>query len=248
MSIFLLFIGRKEIEYIKNRIIISFKNFLNFILEGNIDELLANTKLIISIDLFQTIRITTVLLCVFMITIITKRASFILLIVGILIYKIFYVYLNYLSYEYRNQIKQQLPYFLKCIVYLCYIHPVPNALNRAVELVPDVYKDKLVVMNKMIDEDPNSFAPYEWLNDQLYSPSPNFIMYLRIIYRMSQSGGSEHQDLLSNINQNVSDELNIIRKRKNKKINDTIQYLGLIPVIMVTIMLGYLLIKVSEVL
>ncbi len=248
MSIFLLFIGRKEIENIKNRIIISFKSFLNFILEGNIDELLANTKLVISIDLFQTIRITTVLLCVFMITMITKRASFILLIVGILIYKIFYVYLNYLFYEYRNQIKQQLPYFLKCIVYLCYIHPVPNALNRAVELVPDVYKDKLVVMNKMIDENPNSFVPYEWLNDQLYSPSPNFIMYLRIIYRMSQSGGNEHQDLLSNINQNVSDELNIIRKRKNKKINDTIQYLGLIPVIMVTIMLGYLLIKVSEVL
>ena len=42
--------------------------------------------------------------------------------------------------------------------------------------------------------------------------------------------------------------LDEIRKRKNKKINDTIQYLGLIPVIMVTIMLGYLLIKVSEVL
>ena len=100
----------------------------------------------------------------------------------------------------------------------------------------------------MIDENPSSYQPHEWLNEQLYCPSPNFVMYLRIIYRMAQSGGSENRALLSNINQHVSDELNIIRKRKNKKINDNIQYLGLIPVIMVTVMLGYLLIKVSEVL
>ena len=247
LSFFLLLIGKKETEYLKYRISSSLKRIMNLILENNIEELLSKTKFSVSIDLFQTIRIITVLMCAFMITAITRKVSFNLLIIGILIYKAFYAYLNYLYYEYRSQIKQQLPYFLKCIVYLCYIYPVPNALNKAVELVPEIFKDQLVGMNRLIDANPNSFIPYEWLNDQLHYPSPNFVMYLRIIYRMAQSGGSEHQDLLANINQNVSDELNIIRKRKNKKINDTIQYLGLIPVIMVTIMLGYLLIKVSEV-
>ena len=142
LSIFLFFIGKKEIDYIRQKVALLFRKIMHFILEKDIEELILITKLSISVDLFQTIRLTTVLICLFMVTMITKRVSYEILIIGVIIYKAFYVYLKYLFLQYRSQIKQQLPYFLKCIVYLCYIYPVANSLNKAVELVPDIFKDK----------------------------------------------------------------------------------------------------------
>ncbi len=245
--LFILLLGDKKIfnNTIK-KIGKLFTKLFDVLIEGDLDYLLKESTIKIDLMSFQYLRIITIVLTIIIMTLIKKRIDILTIVMMFIIYKLFYGYLHLKVYKKYKTIKEQLPYFMKCIIYLCYVYPIPNALNKAVDLVDDIYKEDLNVMVKTLDENPNSFHPYQKLNEDLRKPNPNLLMYLRIIYRLAQSGGIENDGLLSNINQNVSDELNIVRKKKNKAINDTIQYLGLIPVLMVTVMLGYLLIIVSQ--
>jgi len=138
-----------------------------------------------------------------------------------------------------------LPYCLKSVIYLCYIYPVNNALAKAINYIPDEFKEQLRVLVNEIDDNPNSYQPYQKFIDPYQGKMPALNMYMHVLFRISQSSDSETSKLLSSINQSVSDELNMVRGNKNKTINDTIQYLGLIPVVLVTFMLGYLLVIVS---
>lgn len=238
---------------LKDDILVSFKliwsmilNLFHHLVEKDLDFYFREIGVGYNIELFQLIRLLSSILVSMIIFIIYKKMSFVAVLSGIMMYKLLYLYL-YLKFRSKKLlIKQQLPYLLKTIIYFCYIYPVSNALQHAIDLVPNIYRDALSDLVKQIDEDPISFEPYYIFYERLYEPGDNFLMYMRVINRIALSGGGHHHELLSSIDNNVSSELNVLRRNRNMTINGTVQYLGLLPVLMVTMMLGYLLILVSQ--
>lgn len=227
----------------------AFNEFLyHLITEADIDELLfraniRNTKT----RQFQVLRISISLLFGGLYVIINHTVSglTISIIMAILIYKIFYLYLRNLESNRIKKLNQELPYGIKNIVYLNYIYPVSNAIEKAITYVPDSFKDDLSLLLNEIDKDPNSYEPYSQFVRRYDGRLEQLDFYLRILYRMSMSS-NEQKKLLDNMNSSISSQINRVRAQKNTTINTTISYLGLIPVVLVTIMLGYLLVVFSN--
>ncbi|MEA5027140.1 MAG: hypothetical protein VB012_05755 [Erysipelotrichaceae bacterium] len=207
-----------------------------------VKKLLVSSPILINYRQFQLIRVIGSLV----VTMALKPSSvFIGFFIFLVIYSAFYLYLILIMDVKKKQLRMKLPYCLKSIVYLCYIYPVANALSKAIDYIPEEFVGSLQEFVYAIDQHPSSFQPYQNFIQPFAKQMPSLNMYMRILYRMAQSGGSEADHLLSSINQSISDEINLVRLQKNKNINNMIQYLGLIPVGLVTFMLGYLLIFVS---
>ena len=219
---------------------------INSIQEKSLNDLIS-ANFMINSDTFQLIRILVsiiICLCVWL-ALDKKLLVWQLIIMLIIIYKFCYLYLKMLDQKRKKHLSTLMPYCLKSIIYLCYIYPVNNALAKSINYVPDEFKDQLSTMVNEIDNNPTSFQPYQRFIDPYQGKMVTLNMYMHVLFRISQSSDNETSKLLSSINQSVSDELNMVRGNKNKTINDTIQYLGLIPVVLVTLMLGYLLVMVS---
>ena len=246
---FIFMLSLLENHYASN-MIKQIKRYLNLLInsiqEKSLDSLVAsNFK--IDIDTFQLVRIFVSIMISSCIWFVLNRSLLIWQIIMTLIitYKLGYLYLKLIDQKRMKYLNILIPYCLKSIIYLCYIYPVNNALAKAINYIPEEFKDQLRVLVNEIDDNPNSYQPYQKFIEPYQIRMPALNMYMHVLFRISQSSDRETSKLLSSINQSVSDELNMVRGNKNKTINDTIQYLGLIPVVLVTLMLGYLLVMVS---
>jgi len=193
---------------------------------------------------YQTVRILTSLLITIPF-ILLKHHWIYPILIFLVCYKIFYIYL---SMQYKQKMKimnQELPYMMKSIIYLSYVYPIHTALYKSVDYVPDVYRQDLLQLVHDIDDNPNSYQPYDSFSKRYDYKLNSLDFYLRMLYRLSMSSKQEEHTLLNYMNRSISDNLNQTRSEKNKQVNEVIQYLGLLPVILVTIMLTYLLLKIS---
>lgn len=167
--------------------------------------------------------------------------------VGLLVgvFKFFYIYLLMLDSSRIKKLNQQLPYVIKSIAYLVYSFPVVNAFQRAIEISPPEFRYDLEQLVTDIDNDPNTFEPYQNFINRYDGKLKNLDNYLKILYRMSQSATQEEAKLLSSLNATISDELSYVRTEKNNSINARISYLGLIPIAFLVVMLMYILIIIT---
>ena len=162
------------------------------------------------------------------------------------VYKLMYFYLVLLE---RNRIKKlndDLPYCMKAVAYLCYLYPVNNAFEKAIDYVPDVFRYDLETLVKEIDKDPLSVKPYmNWV--ERYDNKLGMLKtYLMEFYRMSTSSSKEQEKLLANINSSISNEIRRVRLSKNNAINSAITWLGMIPVFLLGFMLMSLLVVIID--
>lgn len=160
-------------------------------------------------------------------------------------YKAFYLFLLYKDQARINKLNTILPYTIKSIAYLACVFPVNNALIKAIPLVPKEFRADLEQLVNDIVEDPTTFEPYQKFIDRYDGRLNRLDYYLKTLHRMSESSTSEEQKLLSNLNATISDEMSAARAMKNKSVNDTVAYLGLIPVALMTIMLLILMVMVA---
>jgi hypothetical protein len=162
------------------------------------------------------------------------------------VYKAFYWYLRLDQNDRLNQLNRQLPYFFKTVIYLCYTNPVNNALVKSLDYVPKEFEEAMKQLIFDLDKDPNSYAPYQRLIDDYNHRLKRLDYYFKSLYQLAVTGGPETPRLLDELNQSISDDLNIVRQQKNKTINATVSYLGMIPVVFLVLVLTYVLIKTID--
>lgn len=161
------------------------------------------------------------------------------------LYKLFYIYLFFADNARIKRLNSVLPYTIKSIAYLANVYPVNNALIKSIEIVPKEFKEDIKTLCEEIDEDPTGFAPYQAFIDRYDGRLNRLDYYLKTLYRMSMSASEEETRLLTNLNDTISDEMSLVRQTKNNAVNNTVSYLGLIPVALLTIMLLFLMVTVS---
>ncbi len=163
----------------------------------------------------------------------------------VLVYKVFYFYLQFKDSARIKRLNTVLPYTIKSISYLASVYPVNNALLKSVDIVPKEFQEDLRILCEDIDDDPTTFAPYQAFIDRYDGRLNHLDYYLKTLYRMSVSATKEEARLLSNLNETISNEMSVVRQQKNNAINNTVTYLGLIPVGLLTIMLMFLMVAVG---
>jgi len=165
---------------------------------------------------------------------------------AVIVYRLFYDYLRLCHQRHLRRLNQLMPYFMKTVICLCYNNPVGNALLKALDYVPREFRASMEKLLADLDADPNSFMPYESFITAYGRRIKHLDYYFKSLYRIAQSGGSETGRLLDELNQSISDDINIIRAEKNEAINATVSYLGLIPVALLVLVLTYVLISAVD--
>ena len=173
-----------------------------------------------------------------------KDSIFLLVGIWIAMYKLLYVFLLVKERNRINKLNQLLPYCIKAVSYHCYLYPVNNAFEKAIDYVPEVFRYDIETLVKDIDEDPLTFAPYKKWIDRYEGKLTLLDGCLRNLYRMSSSTSKEQDKYLANLNSNLSAETRRVRKTKNDSINSTITWLGMIPVLLLAAMLIVLIVVV----
>lgn len=223
---------------------------LNVLAEKDLKELMIKAGLTkTSVVTYQILRIGSafaMVLVLFVFGGISRKLIITAILFAIGIYKLMYLYLVLLE---RNRIKRlndELPYCMKAVAYLCYLYPVNNAFERAIEYAPDVFRYDLETLVKEIDEDPLSVTPYKNWVDRYDNKLGMLKTYLMEFYRMSTSSSKEQEKLLANINSSISNEVRRVRLNKNESINSAITWLGMIPVMLLSFMLMSLLVVIID--
>lgn len=167
-------------------------------------------------------------------------------ILAVVIYKLLYFYLVLKEKNRIAKLNEELPYCMKAISYLCYLYPVNNAFEKAIDYVPEVFRSDIEILVKDIDNDPLSFQPYlNWIN-RYEDKLDNLKFNLRELYRMSESSSKEQETMLANLNASISNETRRVRLAKNNSINSAIAWLGMIPVFLLALMLMVLLVVIID--
>lgn len=167
------------------------------------------------------------------------------IIIAVLIYMLLYFYLKLMVRNRIIQLNIELPYMIKNVAYLAYIYPIFNALEKSLDYVPPVFEYDMKKLVQDIYDKPNSFEPYQTFIDRYDGKLKNLDMYFKSIYRMATSMGENDKKILDNLNEQISNEVDIARHEKNKKINNKISRLAFIPVILMTAMLLILMAGLS---
>ncbi len=168
------------------------------------------------------------------------------LLTGAVIYKLFYFYLQYVQSCQLKKLNKLMPYFFKTVICLCYNNPVNNALLKAMDYVPVEFEIAMRQLLNELDADPTSYQPYENFVAKYQHRLNHVDYYFKSMYRIAQTGGSSTGRLLDELNQSISDDINIVRQQKNALVNATISYLGMIPVAILAVALTYLLMSAID--
>lgn len=149
---------------------------------------------------------------------------------GVGVYKFMYLILV-LSYKSKiSRLNRELPYLIKTIVFLCYLYPLTNAIEKSIKYAPDDFKDDLETLMNDIYDNPIDFRPYQKWIDKYEGKLKNLDLYLKMLYKMKTSSTSKDQaKLLQNISAEVSADVIRARKAKNNTVNNTVKYVGLLP-------------------
>lgn len=164
-----------------------------------------------------------------------RNKPYLYLVTIVLVYKYFYFDL-YSRYRKKiRTINKELPYFLKMVVNGCYYRPLLGSLITASDFVFDEFKNDVNYLINEIDENPTTYKPYEALINKYNNQIRHLDTYLKSLYRLSMTSNTQASELLETLSKMVSDDINIIRSEKNSIFNSSLSYLGLIPVIILTI-------------
>lgn len=226
------------------------KKFMDWMIEKDVEELMLKNGLTkTSIATFQRIRWLFALIFGFLIMIVAKGPVYKRLIIAALVifvmYKVLYVYLLMKESSRISRMNELLPYAIKTLAYLTYIYPASVAIKKSVAYIPEEFKYDMELLYNEIYMDPNSKKPYNNFVNRYKHKLHLLDTYLDQIYRLDQSGIKSGEKQLDTLNQKVSAEISRTRKIKNKRVNNTVAYLGFIPVVLMVIILIYLLISLS---
>lgn len=169
------------------------------------------------------------------------------LVVALVWYKLTYYYLRLEAKANIAFLNQQLPYAMKTIIYLCHIYPLNNALLISIDYVPEVFQEDIIKLVQEIDDDA-SYQPYQNFIDRYNGELKNLDMYLSSLYRMTISSTQNDSTMLSSLNKMIDDEVSRVRIEKNEQVNKRISTIGNIPVFLLSGMLIYLLIIMTDLL
>lgn len=237
---FLVILGAYLMDALPKKSMLS--SFMDVITEKDLEDLLKKNGLSkTSVKMYQMLRFVfgAVFALVFIVlsngSLLNKIVISIVIVIAV--YKLLYLYLVYLDSQRIKKLNQELPYMIKSIAYLVYTFPVANALNMAIDSAPEVFKYDLERLCIDIDNDPVSFGPYQNFINRYDNRLNNLDNYLKILYRMSKSSAVEGSKLLENLNSTISNDISVVRKQKNQSTNSAISYLGMIPVILVSLVL-----------
>ncbi len=226
-----------------------FLAFLDSLNERDMGDLLANNGF--SADFrkgFSLLRVIFPVLLGALLWPLKRKSADLLWILGscLVFYKSFYFAMRLKERKRLKELNRMLPYDIRIILYLSYLYPVSNAFEKAPEYVHTVFTQDLKQLLRDIDADPLSFGPYQKFIDRYDGKLDQLQFYLRILYRMNHSSAGAQKRLLANLNDSLSHNIAIVRSEKNQNTNRVISYLGMIPVILVSMMLTYLLIRFSN--
>ena len=214
----------------------AFVKILDFIAEKDLDAIMMKSGInkTFSRIKYQGIRILLGVLSSAVIYLIVKPSTItswiIVIIYGVGMYKLMY-FILVLSYKSDiSKLNRELPYLIKTIVFLCYLYPLTNALEKSIKYAPKKFKGDLEQLMEDIHDNPIDFSPYQKWIDKYDGKLKNLDLYLKMLYKMKTSATSADQaKLLQNINAEVSADVIRARKAKNNAVNSTIKYIGLLP-------------------
>lgn len=191
-------------------------------------------------EIFQLIRLLLAIVSFISICFITDNylSS---IVIAIVIYMALYLYVKYLYEEKIKRINILFPYYMKNVLYFCYSYPVNNAFIKSLDYVDDEFKESVERLIKDVDVMPLSYTPYQSFIDSFDGRIKNADFYFKTFYSLSNSKTKDGINILNSLNQTISDDLNSARKQKNDVVNDTIGYIGLMPVILLVIVLTVIL-------
>lgn len=226
------------------------KKFLDLMIERDLEELMMKNGLTkTSVKTFQRIRWLFALLFGTLITLLVQggviKRFIVAFLVIFIVYKLLYIYLLMMESSRIKKMNELLPYTIKTLAYLTYIYPASVAIKKSVAYIPKEFRYDMELLYSEIYMDPNSKKPYNNFVNRYKHKLHLLDTYLDQIYRLDQSGIKSGEKQLDTLNQKVSGEISRTRKMKNKRVNNTVAYLGFIPVVLMVIVLIYLLIALS---
>lgn len=225
-------------------------NAMMLITESDIDELLAKNNFSkTSVKTYQILRLIIssigILAAIALVDGSTAEKVIMAIVLTVVIYKGMYFYLKIIDKARIKKMNEKLPYAIKTIAYMAYIYPVSNAIEKSIPIVPKEFEYDLKLLFNDINKDPISFKPYQNFIDRYHNRLNQLEPNLKLLYRMTQSGGSKSHKLLSMLNNSISQEVNRIRVEKNKALNAKIGWFGFIPVLALVAVLIYLLVLMT---
>lgn len=229
------------------------KQFINkFLTEANMEVLFKRLILNHKHDFlsFQLIRVkTTMLLIIIMVTYcllhkieISYEVIGISALVIIIIYKFFYISLVFLWNAQIEKANKEFPYYIKTIAILIGVKKnVQNAIDSSIRYCPDIFKESIQILAYEMHKYPNNVDVFEKFIDK-YKGVKELEPFMKLLYRLCMSNdGNEY--IVESLTNRASVLVEQIRREKNRKINESISYLGLIPVFILgvafTMLLGF---------
>lgn len=192
-----------------------------------------------NVQVFQIIRLIFVLILSSLAYLTTKSNKIIwLIMVAFISYKGLYIYLLFVSNARYKQINQIMPYYMKMVISLCCCQPVNNALDRSIAYCDTFLKKDIEKLVNDIDKSPNSYQPYQNFIDAHQGRIKNLDLYYKSLYRIAISGSEAADKMLMSLNKSISEDINLVRKEKNKVTNDLIGYIGMLPVALLVVVLS----------
>ena len=163
----------------------------------------------------------TLIIFVFMIGNINFLNVLMVLILGVLLFKMPYISLKSYYKKYMHQIDLLLPYYLKNLEILCQNYTVPVAIARSIESAPDVFKPGLREMVAKIDAGDSSIQPY--MDFATTYPVRDSMRMMRLLYRLGLGAQENKYKQLLIFSKSVSSLQNKAREVKYKNRLDTME-------------------------
>ena len=163
----------------------------------------------------------TLVLFVMMITKLSFINALLLLVLGVVIFKMPYMSLKSYYKKYMHQIDLLLPYYLKNLEILCQNYTVPVAIARSIESAPEIFKPGLREMVAKIDAGDSSIQPY--MDFAIMYPVRDSMRMMRLLYRLGLGAQENKYKQLLIFSKSVSSLQNKAREVKYKNRLDTME-------------------------
>ena len=156
----------------------------------------------------------TLVLFIIMISKLSFINIILILVLGIVLFKMPYMSLKSYYKTYMHQIDLLLPYYLKNLEILCQNYTVPVAIAKSIESAPDVFKNGLREMVAKIDAGDSSIQPY--MDFALAYPVRDSMRMMRLLYRLGLGAQENKYKQLLIFSKSVSSLQNKAREVKYK--------------------------------
>ncbi len=163
----------------------------------------------------------TLIFFAFMISNLSFINVLLVLLIGVMIFKMPYLSLKSYYKKYMHQIDLMLPYYLKNLEILCQNYTVPVAIARSIESAPDVFKPGLRQMIAKIDAGDSSIQPY--MDFATTYPVRDSMRMMRLLYRLGLGAQENKYKQLLIFSKSVSSLQNKAREVKYKNRLDTME-------------------------